>query len=79
LVRDVLRPEQPFQLHQALHAAVFAGWDERVLGPAPIWVPTAADVAGTNVQAFMDRFEVGASHRLLRLQSICSQVAACGQ
>lgn len=58
LTRDVLRPEQPFELHQSLHAAVFAGWDDRVLGPPPVWVPSADVVAGTNLAAFMDRFEV---------------------
>lgn len=57
-MRDVLRPDHPFALHQALHAAVFAGWDERVLGPAPVWVPSASDVANTNLAAFMDRFSV---------------------
>ena len=56
----MLRPEQPFELHQSLHAAVFKGWDKRVLGPPPVWVPSAADVAGTNVAAFMDRFQVAA-------------------
>ncbi|KAI8464379.1 MAG: hypothetical protein J3K34DRAFT_388561 [Monoraphidium minutum] len=56
LAQDVLRPEQPFGLHMALHAAVFAGWDERVLGPAPVWVPGAEDVAGTNLIGFMERF-----------------------
>ena len=58
LTREVLRPEHPFELHAALHAAVFAAWDEGVLGPPPVWLPAAADVAGTNLLGFMERFDV---------------------
>ena len=57
LARDVLRPEHPFELHQALHAAAFRGWDEAERGPAPVWVPSDEDAAATNVAQFMARFE----------------------
>ena len=38
LARDVLRPEHPFRVHQALHQIVFTDWD-RCHGPAPAWFP----------------------------------------
>jgi hypothetical protein len=41
--KDLLRPppEHPFELHQLLYDAVYHAWDVAVLGPRPVWIPTA--------------------------------------
>jgi hypothetical protein len=41
--KDLLRPppEHPFELHQLLYDAVYHTWDVAVLGPRPVWIPTA--------------------------------------
>ncbi|MEM1415620.1 MAG: AMP-binding protein [Myxococcota bacterium] len=48
-VTDLLQPTDPWDAHRTLHAAVFAAWDADARGPAPVWVPTEAEVAATNV------------------------------
>jgi acetyl-CoA synthetase len=55
---QVLRPEQPFELHKQLFAAIYSSWSEERLGPAPVWVPDAHQVQQTNIACFMDRFHV---------------------
>jgi hypothetical protein len=54
----VLDPEQPFELHQQLFAAIYSTWDEQQHGPPPVWVPDARQVAATNIARFMNRFHV---------------------
>lgn len=41
--KDLLRPppEHPFELHQLLYDAVYDAWNVAVLGPRPVWIPTA--------------------------------------
>lgn len=56
----VLDPEQPFELHQQLFAAIYSAWDEQQHGPPPVWVPDARQVAATNIARFMSRFHVSA-------------------
>lgn len=36
---DVLKPETPFDVHQALFELCYVDWDAKKLGPAPVWVP----------------------------------------
>lgn len=38
ITRNLLKPEQPMEVHEYLHNAVFAGWDP-ANGPAPAWFP----------------------------------------
>jgi len=54
----VLRPEQPFELHQRLFSAIYSSWPEEQLGPAPVWVPDTQQVQQTNIARFMARFHV---------------------
>jgi acetyl-CoA synthetase len=42
----------PWAVHQALHAAVYADWDE-ALGPPPAWLPDPVAAAQTNVGRLM--------------------------
>jgi acyl-coenzyme A synthetase/AMP-(fatty) acid ligase len=53
LAQRALRPDQPFALHRALHAAVYARWDASSLGPRPVWVPGPQDALETNAAGFM--------------------------
>ena len=46
--RDVLTPSHPEELHRLAHAAVFSDW-EPSKGPAPIWAPSAEEIAATNL------------------------------
>lgn len=54
----MLRPEQPFELHQQLYAATYGSWNEAQHGPAPVWVPEPQQVQHTNIGRFMRRFHV---------------------
>ncbi|MHC4799681.1 MAG: AMP-binding protein, partial [Planctomycetota bacterium] len=42
--RHILQPGDPFDVHQYVHAAVFADWDP-AMGPAPAWIPDQTDSA----------------------------------
>lgn len=48
LVREVLRPEQPFALHKLLFETAYAAWDLQ-RGPAPAWLPDPEEARHTNV------------------------------
>ena len=50
LVRDVLRPDLPHEVHVELHRRAFDGWDPR-RGPVPAWLPEPDEVARTNAAA----------------------------
>jgi acetyl-CoA synthetase len=58
---QVLRPDQPFALHQLLFDTVYAGW-EASRGPAPVWVPTDEDIGASNVGPLMND-DFAAYHR----------------
>jgi hypothetical protein len=58
LCREMLVPEQPFELHQQLYAAVYASWPVSERGPAPVWVPDQHTVQQTNAARFMRHFQV---------------------
>lgn len=55
--KDLLRPppEHPFELHQLLYDAVYDAWDVSVLGPRPVWIPTA-EVRRARLSACVQRF-----------------------
>jgi hypothetical protein len=79
-----MRPEQPFELHKQLFAAIYSSWSEDRLGPAPVWVPDVQQVQHTNIARFMNRFHVSyilhgwqdIVHGIL-LQFVGVPVAAC--
>src|SRR5512138_3814907 len=50
LVADVLRPDQPHELHLELHRRAFADWDAG-RGPAPAWFPDPVEVDRCNADA----------------------------
>lgn len=64
LCADVLRPDQPLELHQRLFSAIYSSWSEEQLGPAPVWVPDTQQVQQTNIARFMARFHVSQSTRV---------------
>jgi acetyl-CoA synthetase len=49
VTKAVLSPDDPFAAHQIAHRAVFADWDVERRGPAPIWVPSAEEIAASNL------------------------------
>ena len=55
--KDLLRPppENPFELHQLPYDAVYDAWDVSVLGPRPVWIPTA-EVRRARLSACVQRF-----------------------
>ena len=48
----LLKPDQPFPLHEYLHGIVFADYDSRQ-GPAPAWIPPAGSCESTNLGRLM--------------------------
>lgn len=48
LSRQVLRPSDPFVVHDRAHRRIFAAWDPAE-GPAPAWIPTADEIAASNL------------------------------
>ncbi|MEM1034142.1 MAG: AMP-binding protein [Myxococcota bacterium] len=46
---EALRPEDPMAVHETAHAACFVDWKVDLLGPAPITVPSADDLAASNL------------------------------
>lgn len=65
LCSELLVPEQPFELHQQLYAAVYASWDVSQHGPAPVWVPDQQTVHQTNAARFMQHFQVSITAMLV--------------
>ncbi|MBW2526654.1 MAG: AMP-binding protein [Deltaproteobacteria bacterium] len=53
LSKQVLRPEDPFEVHDLAHRLAFAEWDSR-RGPAPAWVPSDEEIARSNLGRVMD-------------------------
>jgi len=58
---EVLRPGDPFELHEHLFRRTFRGWGPEN-GPPPAWIPTERDIRSTNLALFMesrrfDRYE----------------------
>ena len=49
---EILRPEQPFEVHLRAHGALFAKWDtsQRL---APVWTPTPEVIEETNLAKLM--------------------------
>ena len=64
--KTVLSPRHPHPLHTSLHAACYAGWDASTRGPPPLWTPTRASMASTNLARFMRTFEGGPAWRAAR-------------
>lgn len=64
--KTVLHPHHPHTLHVALHAACYAGWDTTTRGPPPLWTPTPASMAATNLARFMRAFDGGPAWRAAR-------------
>ena len=50
--REVLKPADPFALHEYLYERVFADWDDGQ-GPPPAWTPPPGYVETTNIHRFM--------------------------
>jgi hypothetical protein len=65
-------PEQPFELHQQLYAAVYASWRASERGPAPVWVPDQRTVQQTNVARFMETFQVQIFAKFVSLAATAS-------
>jgi len=63
LCDSLLSPSQPFALHQAIHAAVFANWEVEIKGPAPTWISSQETTAGTNLASLMGDEDYAALHR----------------
>lgn len=51
----MLRPDQPFTLHQLLFQTTYLGWNEDQQGPAPTWIPTLEGAKATNAGRFMQQ------------------------
>jgi len=49
---QLLKPDQPFPVHEYLHGVVFADYDSRQ-GPAPTWIPPARSCKATNLGKLM--------------------------
>ena len=62
----VLSPRHPHPLHTSLHTACYAAWDASTRGPPPLWTPTPASMASTNLARFMRTFEGGPAWRAAR-------------
>ena len=52
LSRSLLTPEVPFDAHRLLHERIFCDRDPAA-GPAPAWLPSAAEIHASNLQALM--------------------------
>ncbi len=52
ITSEILRPDQPFVLHQMLYGVAFAGWDIDTW-PVPVWSPNPEAAAATNVGRIM--------------------------
>ncbi|WP_346293366.1 AMP-binding protein [Sphaerothrix gracilis] len=52
LTQEILRPDQPWALHQRLYDLVYADWDARQ-GPPPAWIPTQTEIERTNIATLM--------------------------
>jgi acetyl-CoA synthetase len=63
LVREVLRPEVPHEVHVELHRRAFVDWDPG-RGPAPAWFPTADEVARCNAAALARELGLPGPHAL---------------
>ena len=49
---EILRPQQPFEVHLRAHEAVFRKWDASKR-PAPVWVPDPESITQTNLAKLM--------------------------
>lgn len=49
---EILRPEQPFEVHLRTHGALFAKWNTSQR-PAPVWTPTPEAIQQTNLAKLM--------------------------
>lgn len=59
LCQERLRPDQPFEMHRQLYAAIYDSWQTQLYGPAPVWIPQQQDINSTNLARFMSTLEVG--------------------
>jgi len=58
LSQHLLKPDDPFLLHQLLYETTFADWDLGQ-GPPPAWSPSAAQIQATNIAALMRHLNLG--------------------
>ncbi|UCH83463.1 MAG: AMP-binding protein [Candidatus Latescibacterota bacterium] len=52
--RTLLGPDIPFPVHAHLYQSIFAEWDHKT-GPPPAWIPSVADIVGSNIAALCKR------------------------
>ena len=52
LSRSLLTPEVPFDAHRLLYEHIFSDRDPGA-GPAPVWLPSPAEIQASNLQAMM--------------------------
>ncbi len=50
--REMLSPDQPFEVHKRAHELLFADWDE-ASGPVPVWSPSDESITQTNLGSLM--------------------------
>jgi len=63
--RTMLGPSMPFAIHKHLYDTIFAHWDPGA-GPPPAWIPSVAEIVGSNIAALCKRAgvaEIRALHR----------------
>lgn len=54
LSQNHLNPNWPLCLHQAVFDFIYSEWNEEILGPAPIWVPTDAYIENSSLQGLIN-------------------------
>ncbi len=63
---ELLEPDQPLELHRAVHAHVFRSWSEERDGPVPAWIPVPASIPDSNIGRLMGRLGIGSYQQLHR-------------
>ena len=57
LTRYIVKPTQPFALHQLLYETTFSDWDTHQ-GQPPAWFPSEEQIQATNIAALMNQLKV---------------------
>jgi acetyl-CoA synthetase len=66
LTAELLEPDQPLQLHRAVHSHVFRNWNEEKDGPVPAWIPDPASISRTNIGRLMSHLGFASYEQLHR-------------
>eukprot|EP00252_Welwitschia_mirabilis_P004641 TRINITY_DN14944_c0_g1_i1.p1 TRINITY_DN14944_c0_g1~~TRINITY_DN14944_c0_g1_i1.p1 ORF type:complete len:739 (+),score=151.86 TRINITY_DN14944_c0_g1_i1:56-2272(+) len=53
--QTVLKPAQPFALHQLMYYSCYRNWDSLKLGPPPAWIPSEKSIMSCNLGSFLQR------------------------